>query len=235
MLTITGIKECFEWLIQILLAVFYPPICPYCNSFMKPNRYACRDCTRKIPLSGFWSVAFGGYRCIAPFIYEGIFKDAVHRFKFGNKPQFARFLAEPMLYVVSRQYANIDLVTCVPLHEKNLKERGYNQSKLLAKRIAKRMGIPYLDALKKIKNNQLQHYQLKSERENNVKNVYIAINKENLYNKNILLCDDILTTGHTLGVCAEKLRECGAKKVFCVTVCIVIPDTGADIIYEVHE
>ncbi len=87
-------------------------------------------------------------------------------------------------------------------------ERGYNQSALIAKEIAKNIKeIKYLDTLKKVKNNQRQSTLKKEERKQNVKNVYEIQNKQIIEGKRIILVDDIYTTGNTVNECSRVLKS----------------------------
>ena len=119
--------------------------------------------------------------------------------------------------VVDAHFKDIDIITAVPLHKLRKKERGFNQSEILASKIGKLIGVPYVGLLVKFKKNKVQHSLPRLEREENVKNVYKAINENKIKGKNILLCDDIVTTGSTLRECAKILFEAGANKVYCAT------------------
>ena len=92
--------------------------------------------------------------------------------------------------------------------------RGYNQTELFSKQIADNLGIKYDEfALIKIANNKRQSSLKVAERKNNVKGVFKVLNKENIQNKNVILIDDIYTTGATLEECARVLKAAGAKSV----------------------
>ena len=101
-----------------------------------------------------------------------------------------------------------------------MRQRGYNQSSLIAKKLVK--DITNLtcreDVLIKDKNNKRQSDLNRHQRQENVKNVYKVINKEKIYNKKILLFDDIYTTGATVNECAKELKENGAKEILVFTI-----------------
>ena len=101
-------------------------------------------------------------------------------------------------------------------------ERGYNQAELLAKECAKIMNMPYCDTLEKIRENREQHSIKASERAKNVKGVYSIIDKELVRDKKILIIDDIITTGNTLGECSGMLVKSGCNSVDCAVLCAVI-------------
>lgn len=204
--------------------ILFPVRCPYCESVIPKTEYACEDCKKKFPSPAIIKYAVGGYKCTSPFPYDGIFKKAVKKFKFGNKGGYAKQLAFPMVHSILESYqgVNFDLITCVPMHKKRLVQRGYNQAELLARECAKIMNIPYCDTLEKFKENREQHSIKASERAKNVKGVYRIIDKELVCDKNILIIDDIITTGHTLGECAGTLIKSGCNSVNCAVLCSVI-------------
>lgn len=106
-----------------------------------------------------------------------------------------------------------DIIIIVPISKQRKKDRGYNQSELLAKEISKIIKIPIATkVLYKIKNTVPQSSLNKKEREKNVKGVYKVKNITKLYDKKILIIDDIYTTGNTLNECAKALIQQGIKK-----------------------
>lgn len=170
----------------------------------------------------------GGYPCVSTFPYTDHFKSAVVRFKFNNRRQYAYQMAQMMAATIRREYPeeNFDLITYVPLHKERYKERGYNQCELLAKKLSRILGVPAVATLCKIKNTKPQHtMQGTKEREKNVKNAYKIINKDLVKNKKILLIDDIITTGHTLGECAKTLDKHKPSGIFCATFAVSVVKT----------
>ena len=104
------------------------------------------------------------------------------------------------------------------MHKKKKDERGYNQSELIAKEIAKNIKeIRYSEILKKIKDNQRQSSLDKEKRLENVKNVYEIQSKEIIHNKKVILFDDIYTTGNTVNECSRILKQNGAKDILVLT------------------
>ncbi len=208
--------------------IFYPEICPYCKKVVRLGDFACKKCAEKFPAEPYIRRAIGGYLSVSAAPYEDNYAGAILSFKFHNMTQYKTQLAIPVAKAVWREYAHIDFdfVTCVPLHKKNLADRGYNQSELIAKEMAQMLSIPYTDALKKTRFNQPQH-SIKgvSKRASNVKGVYKPTDPNLIKDKTILLIDDIITTGNTLGECANILQKYGAKEVFCATFATVVSKT----------
>lgn len=209
---------------NIATDIIFPVRCPYCKKVIERTEYACIECKKQFPKTSFKRYAFGGYLCSSAFPYEGIFSKAVKRFKFGNCGSYAKQLAFPLVQSILEihEIKNFDMITCVPMHKSSLKERGYNQAELLARECAEIMNIPYVDTLEKFKKNKAQHSIKARERADNVKGVYRIIDKQIVKDKNILIIDDIITTGHTLGECSKILMKSGCNYVSCAVLCTAL-------------
>lgn len=203
--------------------IFYTVKCPYCRKVINKNEYACKKCAETFPEFSIIMYAVGGFKCVSPLPYNGNFASAVKRFKFYNQGIYAKQFAMLMSERILREYncEKFDIITCVPMHKNSLKLRKYNQAKLLALQCAEILKIPYADTLEKIKENKAQHSIKGSERAKNVRGVYQVIDKELIKDKNILIIDDIITTGNTLGECAKMLEKAGCKNICCATICAV--------------
>ncbi|MFR2196198.1 MAG: ComF family protein [Clostridia bacterium] len=117
------------------------------------------------------------------------------------------------------QFEIYDIIIPVPISKKRNKERGYNQSFLIAREIAKNEKVKLKNnVISKVKNNNTQSKLNKEERAENVKNVYKITNNKEIIDKNILLIDDIFTTGATLNECSKMLKQAGTKKVDVLTI-----------------
>ncbi|MEE3333183.1 MAG: phosphoribosyltransferase family protein [Ruminococcus sp.] len=204
-----------------LIKLLYPDRCPYCNRVILSELYACHKCAEDFPDKGIETRAIGGYRCVSAFLYQDKFCEAVLRFKFSNYPQYAEKLA----FAVKNAMDNTetpDVVTFVPMYIAKQRRRGYNQAELLAKELAKLLSVPYEELIIKHKDNKEQH-KCKSyrERRNNVKGVYKTVDKSRIEGKSILVIDDIITSGNTLGECCRLLEKAKARHISCATVCVV--------------
>lgn len=152
------------------------------------------------------------------FKYEGIIRDKLLQYKFDEKSYLYKFFAEIMLNNCNL-IDTCDIILPVPIHKKRFMKRGYNQSDLIAKYLAKKLNIKYCNkALIKVKNNLPQSTLNKESRKNNVLGMYNVINSQKIQNKNILLVDDIYTTGCTLNECSKVLKHNGAKSIQVLTV-----------------
>ena len=112
---------------------------------------------------------------------------------------------------------NCDFILCVPMTEKEEKERGYNQSELLAKEVGSRTGLSLFDNLKKVKETDRQKKLTAKERRENLKGVFDVVRADEIKGKNVLVIDDVYTTGATINECARVLKRAGARKVYSIT------------------
>lgn len=210
-----------------LVSVIFPERCPYCRDVIKPCEIGCEACLTSMPQKIYRKLVGGRYRVISALPYKDIYKAAILRVKFGNKKQYAYQLAKLMASKFSEEYASsdFDVITFVPLHNETLKERGFNQSELLARHLSEFTGIPCEALLKKTKKNKPQHNVTADKKEKNVKGVYRATDKTLISGKKILIIDDIVTTGFTLAECAKTLDKNGAEEICGLTFAITLPKT----------
>ncbi len=209
-------------IINLFLAMFFPERCPYCSKVIEFNKIACDNCIKKFPETYSINRVIGGYPCVSPFFYQGIFADAVKRFKFQEYTKSSDKLARVVCDSIRKRYNTdeIDIITYVPMHPKKQKKRGFNQSELLAKDISKELNIPCKNLLIKVKNNNEQHKCASpAKRRDNVRDAYKAVKDETIKGKTILIIDDILTTGYTLGECAKTIEKYTDSTILCATVC----------------
>lgn len=211
-------------LINYIRQFFLPVRCPFCRNTINIDQCCCPKCKDKLPSSYIESFAYGGYRCVSSFPYDGIFRKAVLVYKFHDKPGRKRQLAMLMEKDIRDCYKdkNFDIITSVPLHKKDLRVREYNQSQLLGKELSLLLNIPYVETLEKHRHNDTQHSLKAKDRIKNVKNAYRLIDSKLIKDKSILIVDDIITTGSTLGECCRILEKGGVKEVSCCTFCKAI-------------
>ena len=156
----------------------------------------------------------------APFMYKDSVAKGIKDFKYRNR----RYLAKTFAYFLAIEFYKNDfipdLIIPIPLHEKRYKKRGYNQSELLANELSKLIDVEVdAQSFQKIKHTEHQTNLNYEERQDNLKESFKVVDKKKLKNKNILLIDDVFTTGATLNTASECLKNEGdVKKVFCLTV-----------------
>ena len=199
-----------------LLDLFFPPRCAFCRTVGVHG--VCQNCEKTLPRTPeplCKDTSFGV--CAAPLLYEGVVRKSLLRFKFhgvqGAAEGYGALLAQCVAEELGGEF---DLVTWVPVSRERERERGYDQAFLLARETAKHWDTKPVRLLRKTRDNAAQSsLSSAAERQGNVLGVYKAENTEMLKNARVLLIDDILTTGSTLGECVRVLKEAGAKSVVC--------------------
>ena len=181
--------------------------CPRC-ALPYPSKYDgdhfCQTCLlEKKPL--FTGVTSVGY-------YDGLLRDAIHRFKYRNNINLDRPLAAMLTDLLNQKDICCDMVIPVPLHRNKLRQRTYNQSALIARKLAHRMNLPVkLNLLKRIKQAPPQQSLSARDRLQNVRGAFTLDKK--LHDQSILLVDDVMTTGATARECARTLLKGGAGSI----------------------
>jgi ComF family protein len=181
--------------------------CPFCKKMITKNGEICFSCQKKEKpaLAGVF---------IASTYQSELLKSAVHYYKY----KFIKKLAEPLALLIAQALQNSklptpDLIIPVPLHQRRLRWRGFNQAEVLAQALD--LEIPLSAKILKRKNYTTPQVKMKNRKQrlNNLNGAFEITNPEKIKDKNILLIDDIITTGTTLSICANILKQAGAKKV----------------------
>lgn len=147
--------------------------------------------------------------------YEGDAKRLVLNFKFHNNRWLAKYFADMLYDTYMQNGMDADVIIAVPISHKRQKARGYNQSLLIAKPLAERLNLPLLtNVIEKVKENKQQASLSLRERRENVIDVYRVTDRNAVKGKKVLVVDDILTTGSTLGEISRRLKIVGATKVY---------------------
>ncbi|MCL1924173.1 MAG: ComF family protein [Defluviitaleaceae bacterium] len=201
-------------LLENLIRLIYPNKCIVCEDIIKDD-YQCEECK--------------GYEYFKPskfenasFIYDGVAKDTILRFKFNKKPFMAKGLAFYMYNSLDKNiFSEVDIITFVPIHKRKMRERGFNQAELLAKELGSLLKLPVKNILKRVIYTQPLKNISGPARENIMKNAISYNTKFSIKEKNILIIDDIYTTGTTISKCKEVLINAGAGNVTYATFCIV--------------
>lgn len=210
-----------SWKDKLLSAIF-PARCALCGRVTSGGRRVCAHClTENPPQARFRKLEAGNSEqevfCVAPYPYKGRVRRTILQFKFQGRRERAAGLSEALVLALPPRWQTADIITWVPLSAKRLEERGYDQSELLARKVAKATGRPCRKLLTKVQENQVQHSLRREERIKNVQGVYRA-DPCRAHGKRVLLIDDIVTTGSTLGECAGELYKAGAAEVHCAAV-----------------
>lgn len=215
---------------EVLLDLLFPPKCPYCRRILDDARApACPDCQSELP----WLEGRAGERkidfadgCFSPLAYRDSVRKAVLRYKFSG----VRACADPFGLLLAQCVRDHlpqggDLVTWAPLSRRRLRERGYDQARLLARRTGEALGLPAVPTLEKLRHTPAQSgLHEASRRRANVLGAYALLPGAEAAGKQIILVDDVVTTGSTLSECAGVLRQAGAARIYCVTLAQARPE-----------
>jgi ComF family protein len=191
--------------------VVSPPRCAACDVEVRARVVFCRECASTVtwaPRKGAWP--------LAAFDYGGAIADSVTRFKYGGRPDLARPLGDLLWRAVEPTVSDFasSRVVPVPLHPSRLAERGYNQAALLAGRLARRLGRPFLPlALARTRDTPKQAALGRGDRLVNVAGAFVVRQPLRVVAGEVLLVDDVSTTGATLRACETALLQAGASRV----------------------
>jgi len=214
--------------------LLFPPICAGCG---KPGTRWCNDCQQRIKrIEGEYCQTCGQpllpgascrtcelepppYRFLRSWaLFESPLREALHRLKYRRDLGLGDALAQQMLEFVQNLHWPVEMMVPIPLSKSRLQERGYNQVALIARPLALALGLSYTpSALVRWRNTHSQVGLTRDERRENVRGVFRGM-KEKVLGRNVLLLDDVATTGATLASAAEALLSAGAKQVYALTV-----------------
>lgn len=200
------------------------PLCLGCGKPIEINRrWLCMVCEKEI-----WDqtkcrmrrIDFGRFVLPITFVldYSQVVSNLIIEFKYRGKPSLAKLFSELMVRSIPWAFDSEALLVPVPMHKTRLRERGYNQSHLLCNEISRQTGLRLAqDLLIKTSETKAQATLSGNQRLENLKGVFtIKVREENL--SNVLLVDDVVTTGTTLCRCAEALLSSGAER---VSACVI--------------
>ncbi|MBN2143568.1 MAG: ComF family protein [Candidatus Aureabacteria bacterium] len=225
-----------------VLDLVYPRSCLLCGKLLEFDKplYFCRNCLRNLPwiharcrecgryLSAAGPVQSACKTCSESrrFFDSGVsallFDHPAKKLLFHMKYQGDFGLAAPLAGLMTRAYvknavSHPDWITFVPLHPFRFKERGFNQSELLANEVGKRLRIRTFPALDRIRFDAVQASLDLRERAKNIRNAFQIKKKFNRKSDHVLLVDDVMTTGNTLNECAKILKENGVSYITVLT------------------
>ncbi len=186
-----------------------PPLCPRCGQ-MQPSGILCPGCVS-------WRAHVDGIR--SPFRFEGIVRQAIHQLKYRNIRALALPLAGLLEGYLTANPVPGEVLVPVPLHRKRLRERGYNQSRLLARELGKLTNLPVVDdCLTRQREAPPQARTSRAEeRWGNVAHAFTC-RHHGLQDRAVLLIDDVATSGATVDTCAAALKAAGATSVWALVV-----------------
>lgn len=217
---------------------FFPRRCNVCGDVVLISDSICEKCRDNIAIAGEICYSCGkskldctckksrhkpSYNAIvAPYKYDGNVANAIYRLKFYGREELAYPMGKQIASTVKEHFGDVsfDFVTSVPTTKYRSFKRGYNQSLLLAKVVARELNLPYKTSLRKVFNTPPQRKVKAKFRRGNVFGAYDIKPNVDIENKTILIIDDVKTTGATISHCSYLLKIYGAKSVYASTFAI---------------
>ena len=230
-----------------ILNFVYPPVCPVCGDFVEQHGSLCGKCWAKFN----WISNPKCFKCGYPFpadldlgaapmcphcaagecdldfirsacVYDDVSKSIMLPFKHASKLKYQMLMSRAMINCLQDLKFEVDVVMPVPLANRRLFKRGYNQATLLARPIAKYFGANLdVDSVRRKYKPDMGHKTAKQRREN-VHGVFRVIDKDKLKGKKVLLVDDVMTSGATFYELNRILRNAGVSAVYAVSFCRVV-------------
>lgn len=217
-----------------LLSIAFPSNCVGCQkSLVKGETHICLECYMQIPFIN--NFLLNPDKWLAPlknaelklgalFFYDkkGITQTIIHEIKYNNNLKLAKYLGETIGVKLKEHNIVIDTIIPVPLHKKKEKQRGFNQATEISKGISAIIEAPILtDELLRMKYTQTQTQKNKESREKNMLNAFRLKESHNLSGKNILIVDDVITTGATVNECLKTLTKVNGINIIVISLGVV--------------
>ncbi|MFH1612848.1 MAG: ComF family protein [bacterium] len=226
-------------ILQQTLNLIYPSNCISCKISLKfYEKYVCDICLNKIEFIKKCCIVCGKpliaseikcgqcivdlpvfEKAISVGNYNVVIKDIILLFKYKKREGISKIIEKIIFKYLENESLNknIDLMIPVPLHKSRLKERGFNQSEILAKIIRKKYSFKIEKNLIRIKKTRPQIELNAKERKDNIKGAFVLKTPEKIKDKTILLIDDVYTTGSTIKECAKVLQKAKVKTIYVFT------------------
>ncbi|MBC7505291.1 MAG: ComF family protein [Sandarakinorhabdus sp.] len=234
--------------VRSIVDLVLPPRCPACRVIVDGDARFCLDCWRQLafitaPHCAICGTPFGHDRgvaaecgaCLAEpprfttaraaLAYGGPARTVLLAMKHGDRQHLARVMAPHMMRVAESMLAPQSVLVPVPLHRWRLWRRGFNQAAVLAQELARLSGAqPDIDALVRVKATRPSAGMGRKARADNVRGAFRFADRRRVKDRDIVLVDDVLTTGATVDACARHLRRAGARSVHVLTFARVVRD-----------
>lgn len=220
-----------------VVGLFYPRVCGGCDSHLiKQEQNLCLKCLHGLPKTYFWDydvnpiekLFWGRLEVSAACAFLHFEKDSVvqqllHRFKYQGKSGIGVELGRTFAHILNDKswFADVDVIIPIPLHISKEQRRGYNQSAHIANGMGEVYGVTVRNrALSRTAASESQTNKSRYERVENVENVFEVENPKAILGKNVLLVDDVVTTGATLEAAGNALLQAGAKRLYIATIAV---------------
>lgn len=229
--------------IQGVASLVYPPTCTICSAPVGSREYLCTDCEAKLsrivlpfcakcsePFDGAITTTFSCANCSHRVLYfdaaisayrsRGIARHVILNFKYGQQIHLRHLAGDWLIAALDDSRIRgrkFDAIVPVPLHPARQRERSFNQAMLLAERAGQHLGAPVRPVLQRVRFTTTQTAFDRAERIQNLRHAFRLRKNADVRRLDVLLIDDVLTTGSTLSECARVLKENGARAVYAAT------------------
>ncbi len=229
--------------LRALASLFYPPACAVCSANVQAGEYLCAGCNAKLsriippfcakcsePFPAAISDTFTCANCahrilhfnaaVAVYRSRGIVRQILLDFKYGRQVHLRHLIAAWLVAGLNDERlrnATFDIVVPVPLHPARERERGFNQSALIAELLSAHAALPVRPVLERTRYTMTQTAFDRAERMQNLRGAFRLRKTGDVRGLRVLLVDDVLTTGSTLSACARVLKTAGARSVHAAT------------------
>ncbi len=232
--------------LQDFINFIFPPSCPLCNMPVEMHGELCADCWTAFNWIDGAKCVHCGFPFVSSFdmspnmmcpicaaggcelnsirsacVYDDASRAAMLPYKHAGRIQYAHFMARAMIWALRDVDVAPDVVMPVPLANRRLFQRGYNQATLLARPIARAFGVPMNLGSVSRKYRENMGHKTHAQRAQNIHNVFTVRHPDKIRGKRILLVDDVMTTGATFNELRRVLVDAGAAAVYGVTFCRV--------------
>lgn len=192
----------------------YIPRCVGCGIEKGVDGFLCGKCKDTLDNQRLGRTAALQYDAVSVYHYDGIAKHIVRSFKYGGGKWLSAFMADEMAKALTNNHIQAECICCVPLHPKRRSIRGFDQAEELAKAVAQKTDISFINAIQRVKNTKTQTKLNQAQRKVNMLGAFESIAH---VHGNVVLVDDVLTTGATAAECAAQLVRAGAQHVIVLT------------------
>lgn len=220
---------------NIVLDIFFPPFCVACRAYKGRDSFLCDSCAALIKQNTAFFCPLCKNRlpqkilCHPKIHYilgaagnydDPVLQIAIHGFKYERIKSLSAPLGNILIDYLEGAVKNWDiliqefLIIPIPLHPRRERERGFNQSLLLAGKVGEHFDIPVVQALRRVKNNSPQvSIKGREARKKNIAGVFKVDRPDLISNKNVILIDDVFTSGATMNEAVQALKDNGAKRI----------------------
>lgn len=215
------IAEAVKYLFDAILSVVYPneEKCIVCGEYIEEGNICvkCRDNIKMCSEALVVNRENFKLTCCSVSYYANIMRDLILRLKYKSDFQAGEIISQLMIKYIKKQNIRFDLVTFIPMTKKALRKRGYNQSKFLAKLVSRHFKVPLVSCVKKVSETGDQIGLDEYSRWENLSHCFKSSAQNKFFQKEVLIIDDVITTGATAFYCAKEIYSGGCKRVIVLT------------------